>query len=377
MNVHLVNDEKFINQSVIDFESFCPNENIFVVDKPKSSVLKYVTLKKNILRLDLSDRDTECKIISFCNNKIDNVFIHGLSSTKAYTALELKKKFLAKIHWICYGGDLYGYLFIMGKYELFDQKRYFRRLYSSLGYLLRQIKVSFYLKDNLFAVYSHFFKELDFFDSWNIHDYYLFKQNFISSAQLRPFIYRVLNENDFIDDFTGSHKSRIMVNQSASNSGNHITILRRIKNIDFKKELVEVIVPVSYGNNKRRNEILKYGHENLDYCFTPLHLFFSKEEYLEILRNVKCAVFGHRRQEAAGNIFILLSLGVKIFLRRDNNLLKYFKEKGYCIYEFETDLNNFSDLSCLSIEEQKTNRELVKQEFSIENFAKQFKELFP
>ncbi|MBK6732482.1 MAG: hypothetical protein IPG60_16510 [Bacteroidetes bacterium] len=77
------------------------------------------------------------------------------------------------------------------------------------------------------------------------------------------------------------------------------------------------------------------------------------DEYYALISNVPVAIFGHRRQEAAGNIFYLIGKGVKIFLRNDNNMISWFRDRGFIVYSFEDNLSSINDLRPLTYDERK------------------------
>lgn len=380
MNIHLVNDEKFINSTIIEFEKHYPGENVFFVDisnKPNCKKLKYVDNSNHniVFVVDFSNRKSLHKIENFCNGDV-NVIAHSLCNLKANISQSLKKKYNITTYWICNGADLYGKLMIYKKYELFDYNANKYWAISVCGYLLKNILHSFKLRVYMFGIQKTYFCNLDFFCTWNNFDFTLFKKHYTSNASLKSFHYPTAIGYSYSKTFVDTHKEVILVNQSASKSGNHITVLKKILEIDRNKKIKTLIVPLSYGAENIKKSIKAFGYSNLRYCFKPLDNYMNINEYFNILKNVKSAVFGQRRQEAANNILFLLGLGAKVFLRKDNNLLQYFKSKGFFIYEFENELNILDDFDQLDIEKQQINRRLVEEEMSFENIELEFKALF-
>src|SRR5690606_12945719 len=100
--------------------------------------------------------------------------------------------------------------------------------------------------------------------------------------------------------------------------------------------------------------------------------FLHKEDYFSLLSSCKVAIFGHRRQEAGNNIFFLLGMGTKIFLRPENNLLHYLKKRGFLIYNYYS-LKSLSDLVELTPAEKAHNLELLKIEFNQEKIEETYK----
>jgi hypothetical protein len=89
-------------------------------------------------------------------------------------------------------------------------------------------------------------------------------------------------------------------------------------------------------------------------------------EYFSLLQSVSVAFFGHRRQEGGNNIYYFLASGAKVFLRKENNLLRHLKERGYYVFDFEQNFQSDLDLQPLSVDAQRHNNRLVKEEFSKE-----------
>src|SRR5690606_32883919 len=94
MNIHFVNDEKFINKNVKDFEYFYPNKNLFFVKDvfyKKEGHTKYVDINnKNVFLWEYGSSSVFDKIVSKAN-KIEAVFVHCLDTEKAFWAMQLKE----------------------------------------------------------------------------------------------------------------------------------------------------------------------------------------------------------------------------------------------------------------------------------------------
>ena len=88
------------------------------------------------------------------------------------------------------------------------------------------------------------------------------------------------------------------------------------------------------------------------------------DQYQQILAEVKVAIFGMKRQEAAGNIFQLLNLGAKIFLREQNTLLTWLRNKGFIVFSIEKDLQSIKQITELSDQEIKHNQACYDRHFN-------------
>ncbi|MCR9289856.1 MAG: TDP-N-acetylfucosamine:lipid II N-acetylfucosaminyltransferase [Bacteroidetes bacterium] len=364
MNIHIVDDQKFINQSFERFEKYYPNQNIFFVQVGRDfkGGFKYVQPNNHIVPLCLTKKGAIDKILKYCEDGECNLFIHYLRSVKAYIALEICKRINCKTHWIFYGADLYSILQKKGAYTLND----YGVKKTPIKKKLRLFFLQFLMGSTEGKPIETFIKKLDYFCFWNHFDYLLLKKHFPTEAKFKLFRYFAASINKLDSFSTNTNNNVILVNHSASVNGNHLTILSKLKKIDIGKRIKKVYVPLSYGSEKVINPTIEYGTANLAYAFVPIRDYMSASDYYGFLNKVGVAFFGHRRQEGGNNIFYLLSTGAKVFLRRENNLFHYLREKGYHVYDFDSDLLNFDDLELLSKEKQLHNRQLIEQEFSQE-----------
>jgi hypothetical protein len=168
MNLHIVDDEKFINGSIDLFEKHDPKQNIFVVNSA-SKQLNYVLLRKEVVVLRLSnlkDASRLNKIVK--DNSVNKVFVHLLSPLKATLSNNLRKKHGVKLYWIFYGADLYSLLAKEFGYQLHDIE--FKNN-SSVATLFKSKAnlVKFYIRYKETSKNSilDFIKNLDYFCFWN------------------------------------------------------------------------------------------------------------------------------------------------------------------------------------------------------------------
>ncbi len=373
MNIHLVSDEKFINRSFETFEYYFPGKNLFFVETGiKTDNFRFVTPRQGITSVSLF-RPGSVKRLFESTPPHANVFVHKLSPSKAFLVNYLKQQKKVRTYWLLYGATLYDLLNRRRNFELFDletkklmhqgipfHKRYSRYLSAQFGD----------------AAMTQFIRGLNYFCFWNYGDYLLLKENFSTDAQWKYFRYFHTKLGDkVLPDQSLLNPRQIIVNHSASHTGNHLSILQRLKKLDTQQQLERVVTPLSYGRNYIKNAVLNYGTTNLPYCFYPLTDMLPQDAYFNILKSSGSAIFGHRRQEAGNNIYFLLANGTKVFLRKQNNLLSHLKDKGYTVFEFEEDLLHFPAISLLEEKDRIRNLALVKEEFSEEAIADTYENL--
>ncbi len=377
MNVHLVNDEKFVNLSVKRFEQYYPGKNLFVVGVPKghSGPLQHVAPHPRVKVLNFNSRNAEKKILEWAGGQEKiNLFVHFLIPSKARVALRLQGSGRSvKTYWIFYGFGLYNLLEERGDYEVFDNKKPHSWQSVTLNWL-KNAALSLLLRCNMFTVCEEFIQKLDYFCFWNHYDYQLLLRHFETDAKFRFFRYYEAPLQKAKPQALKS-KGTVFLNHSASASGNHDSLIRWLRPWVEKGEVNRVIAPLSYGSPQVAAEVCRQGEEELGSTFEPWLDFMPKEEYFSALNEISVAWFGHNRQEGGNNIYFFLASGAKVFLRSRNNLLKYLREKGYIVFELEESLNRQDALAPLPLESRLLNAKLAQQEFSPSRIDEVYKKL--
>lgn len=354
--LHLCFDGNFIENSYRLFERYYPKRNFFIVDAKKENI-KLINNVDNFRALPFSHQNYG-KISDICANiNVSIIVIHGISSTYVDLLKHLRQLFSFKVYWIFWGFELYNALGERGLYRLDDERRNPFKITTYLypnkyNVLLRNILHKPLRSKTLDAIISH----IDYFCFWNHYDFELLQHYYKTNIKYKYFTYSahfVESENTCCN-IQPKRAKTILINHQASLTGNHISIMRSLNIIDKTNEY-EKIMPLSYGSYYIRNMVIRKGKNFFGNKFVPILNYMNRDDYFNLINNVEVAVFGARRQEAAGNIHNLLRNGVKVFLREDNNLLKYYKEKGYIVFSYEMDLKTINDLHPLSHEQQQYN----------------------
>lgn len=181
--------------------------------------------------------------------------------------------------------------------------------------------------------------------------YFFYNQNFESARR--------------INQKKNSSKSLIVqVGNSATYSNNHLDLIPLIKK--FNGEEVKFNLPLSYGDTVYRttvkNAFYKYFRGKVEF----IESFLSREEYVNYLNNVEICIMYHNRSQALGNCVTLLTLGKKLYLRRNNPLFQMFGEMGILVFDAnKIKRMNFDEFKePLSQIEVKNNIEQLEKNFS-------------
>lgn len=155
------------------------------------------------------------------------------------------------------------------------------------------------------------------------------KAKFFRFKYTRPFH---VSYNDYLIDF---HLTKyLLIGNSGDETNNHLDVLSILERRNISTPLY---APIAYGGEQvYLNEIKDRLMSNSDNIVQTT--FIERAKYLEILHKCRAAVFGHIRQQALGNINVMLAQGCKVFLYKDSVTYDYYKQLGFHIYSIEDDL---------------------------------------
>ncbi|MDE6432738.1 MAG: TDP-N-acetylfucosamine:lipid II N-acetylfucosaminyltransferase, partial [Lachnospiraceae bacterium] len=82
---------------------------------------------------------------------------------------------------------------------------------------------------------------------------------------------------------------RILVGNSATRENYQVEAFEVLKK--YKDEKIEIICPLSYGDEKYRDEVIEKGKQILGDKFVALTEFMEKDKYIELLATCDVAIF--------------------------------------------------------------------------------------
>lgn len=357
--LHLANDEKFIDQAIKSFERVAPGANDLYIYSRKP--LRFVRSPAKI-----------CSIVDIVTGKIskglsghDVVIIHSLDPVWYKTILKLPKDI--PVVWLGWGYDYYDIIY--GSRERMFLPLTSMELQKKLpqgGF--RKIIKSLIRKALFPTKKSKIIRRLNFFSPVLPAEYGMVNDKYSSGAFPEYALWNYGNlEEDLVKGFADAQVtgSSILVGNSASPENNHIDsfFLLLSLGVDDRK----IVAPLSYGDAQYKDLILVKGRELLDVRFEPLIDFMPISEYVRVLESCGFVVMNHIRQQAVGNIVIMLYLGAKVFLRKECPTYAYFLDQGAVIFSIQ-DLEKNPDLlkERLDHKSMEINRKIVKHNWSKE-----------
>ena len=319
MIVHLFEDEKFVDATIINFEKVSVGLNRYIIFSNKQD-LKYVTSKEEVLVLPNSSYNLDLDLI-YKDCKL--LVIHFLTPIKLYVIKNKPKH--VKVLWSVWGGDAYDH---------FTQQDFFEQLTLNIR------KESLYQSFRLSKLYDFYHllryrvkplrKELDtlrqieFLSTVLPYEFEIIKQEFNLTATYVEYNYSI---NDFNSSLSVNLGDSVLIGNSATFSNNHLDIFEIIKSTNRK-----LVVPLNYGPfgyKDYKARIIFEGNRLFKDNFYAIESFLPTQEYNQILMSCNTMIMYHIRQQALGNIYMALYLGMRVFLNKKSITYKYMNNIYY------------------------------------------------
>lgn len=360
MILHLINDEKIVANTIASIEGVLPGQNTYIIfcSPNRQYYSKNLnTIEKNII---LFKHPNDLLGLDF--TKYEKVVISLFDEPK-YQFVEKYIKHPVKIYWAIWGGDLYNEILLGRGYQLYSKNNSYAKAHRFKIFIKR-----LFLNRIRTIKYTKFIKgKVDYLlcvpcDAKLLNKYLGIKKRTLPSF---AYAYDQILGKELLDTSVRYNSKNILCGNSASYTNNQEYVLEKINNIGLKAEY-SVVMPLNYGGDENYiSNIIKLGNVYFGEQYKPLCEFLPLNKYNQILLDATISVFGSWRQEAVGNIVILLYLGSKVYLSKRNPLLEHFRQYGFIIFTIEeADYSTFYqpiDEICKS-----NNRELVKKIFSHE-----------
>lgn len=138
-------------------------------------------------------------------------------------------------------------------------------------------------------------------------------------------------EEALIKNFIGQRVSgnKVLVGNSASFTNNHLEVFDLLQEVAKSTEAhLQVIAPLSYGDACFKQAVIEKGKACFVDRFQPLTDFMPIDDYVALIKQCGFVVMNHKRQQAVGNIVIMLYLGARVFLREENPTYQMLKGEG-------------------------------------------------
>lgn len=370
MILHLVPDDKFIDMAFFAFERVASGGNDFVMIG-KSRNLKYIKhapIKFVPLIEVLSGKFAKGMA------RYDFVVIHWLDGLAKYIVRTAPEN--TKFVWIGWGGDYYCYL--QKNLYLPMTEKIVANLHNTIPKSNFKGRVKEYIKNKvIFRAIKDIgdvCKNIKYFAPVLREDYHLLADELECFKRLQyvDWNYGTLEDHFVGDQAISVNGGNILIGNSATPENNHLEAFHLIKDLDLHGR--QIICPLSYGNYEYAKAVIDAGKRLFGSKFMPLTDFVHIDAYRELLSGCSIVIMNHLRQQALGNIVIMMHVGAKIFLNQNNPVYAFFRNRGAVIFT-TNELGSASINHSLTDHEISKNRAILKAHWSREVILRKTRDL--
>jgi dTDP-N-acetylfucosamine:lipid II N-acetylfucosaminyltransferase len=365
--LHLSHDNKCIDVAIRTFEDILPGANdlYLYADKnifyTKTTPIKTLTAFTKFSRKDLALLE-----------EYDVIFVHSLNFHLKRFIKQLPKNI--PIVWFGWGYDYYNIIHqnsdtlilprTLSHYSAVKNNNTFKRYMSKIK---DKVKNILWEQDELKII-----ERIDYFIPVLPNEYQLIKNKYegLNFPSFIEWSYGTLEHDFTLTEEAKCVGNNILIGNSSAIENNHLEVFDLIKAIDVSNR--QLILPLSYGEGDAwRNLIIEYGRNAFSNSFLPITKFMEIKQYIKLLQSCGFVIMNHIRQQAVGNIIIMMYLGAKIFLRKECPTYDFFIERGAIIYsvqDLEEDLTLIE--KGLSDIDKEINRNVIRDYWSTSKVKK-------
>lgn len=373
MKLHIIYNEKVTQRTISVFEDVFPHQNKFIVmNKKGASSFDTSIYHSEIVFVDGTSKEELRKAVGN-TSAYQHIILHFLNE---FVAEALSKVNHPSIYWIEWGGDLYVNLLGPRGFTLYENEPLFFKMTRphipvSIAKVLYRIK-----RKMVQRTVVRFVKKVKYFVPDSMPGEYELLLSYypeLSHLQYRSFFYYPIDSIIKNKDLT-SKGGNIMVNHSASLSGNHAGVFKRLSELELGAK--KIIVPISYGNKTYAGYLEDLGKSLFGSNAIMVKEFMELSKYNDLLCDCSVFIYGHYRQEAVGNILVALYLGGKVFLYERNPLYGFYKGLGLNLFSIDSDLNSESICTKLSVDQINENKKILNDYYSMEQMKLNIRKSF-
>lgn len=364
--IHIASDEKFIDAAIYIFEKAFPGRNLFII--PKSSFNRKLIYVKEHENIEIVPNNRF--LLKYLLERIPGyecVVLHSLNefNSTLFISSSEQEKFVG----IFWGAELY-------TKEVFPDKEFLGKYTSSIN-LPKKTTVSERIRAKLITLLRQdqalvkgsikqaasklmyfavpYEEEFNFFQNSKIIPGY---------SKFIPFTYYPL---EFIlkgNEGVHINGNDILIGNSANYTNNHLEVFSEIHKIGIGNR--KIILPLSYGDTQYGDHIHSKGVSIFGSDFIPLMHFMPLEQYILTLQRCGIVIMNHFRQQAIGNIVMMIWMGAKVYLNESNSFYHYLKRIGVIVFSIDSDLHKGNERVFTNLEESDAmeNRRKITVAFS-------------
>ena len=331
--VHLFNKSSFIDDYILFMENhFDKFDHMFVIEGDSEGIEK----NEKIIFIDSYLNYTNKNNIALYRKikEAKKIIISGLFSNRLNLLFFLfPNSILKKTYIQFWGGDFYVYNRVVPFYHI----KYHLLLFIKKNIITRSAGIINLISED----YDMLVRIMKITN----------KKHFVAPVPAESNPYKHIISGNKVSD-----RIQVLVGNSATETnGHHEAFTQLIPHSSY----IDVHCPLSYGDNDYADQICSEGKSLFGEHFFPVKDLMSKEDYIRFLSTMDLGIFANNRQQALGNILIMLMTGKKVYLRKNTTMWKNFlNTEKIKVFDF-SDISTLShdELSALSEEDKKNNAE--------------------
>lgn len=294
----------------------------FLIENYPAQDHSFLIIGDKFERCDFPEKTTlikafDHKTVMDLIKKHDHTLIHGLSiSSYTKVCLLCRPKYLDRIVWVAWGADLYPS----------HRRRSLKACISGL------IDTAF--KKRILNFVGIFEPDIQYFRKRFGDRAKTFFAKYAAGSETKNPLYLA---PPVLQTITEKRKSgapvNILIGHQSNPLLNHRAVIDQLAR--FVDENIHIYIPLSYGDPSHADAIDHYAKTVFADKVTVLRDFMPRDEYMGILQNTDIAIFHIDRQIGLGNIYPLMYMQKKIYLKTDGVMYGYFKADGIDIQPSE------------------------------------------
>lgn len=390
MILHISKDEKFIKSAITIFDYAAPGINKYVIwtqdnqEKIPSFFYHFKVNNNNHIesfpkKQKIFNSKSNCGVEKNVNiefayygteeffkkigdlSKYKAIIFHSLIYNHAKLAVIIKKVIDVPMVWIPFGYEVHNML------PEFKTKDFHAKVTNA-----HQSKS---LKDVVFLLLNRFkankiregIKIVNYCAISINDEFELYKTKINFNAKLIWFSYYpldVLIKNKNVKP----NGNNILIGNSSTPTNNHIESFELLSKLNLENR--NIIVPLSYGNKKYGDIIVKKGKSYFGDEIRFIRTFLPINEYNEILSSCEVVIMNHTRQQAFGNILSALSFGATLYLNEKSSIYSYLNRIGIFFYSTNS-LKDITNMKIPTLNEHQlySNQKIISNLYSFNNIT--------
>lgn len=356
----------YINFMKIKFPEY---NHYFIINNDENDYVNKGTIINDrfIYHLDYSSPLEKLEVFNKIKRSCDAIIVSGFFFNKPWTESLTNKYILKKLYIQFWGGDFYCYRDIknINSFNTYSIVLLINKYLHKHNY---DFEIKYYIL-NRCAGYINLVEK----------DYYKLLQ-IMHLKEKTHFCLPMPNDPteksmDLKKKISHNGKINILVGNSASQTNMHKEALSILSK--FRDENIKIYCPLSYGDNNYGKSVISFGKSIFKNKFIPITHFMKKNNYVRFLNFMDIALFDCNRQQALGNIGILLGQGKKVYLRSDTSMFEHFIHQGCNIFNINKIKHfTFKEFCHFPVEGKQTNMSIMDIKKKLNNDFLQWNKFF-